>query len=263
MGEFATPLLLASPPEKSKRVKDARFLLAGTNAFQTDFKPGPVTSVMNGQIIAATRRALWLLGFPLPIRPVFTQELYDILTGKTPLPAPYKRRRAARLAHQATTKQKALASAKHDAQLAIHETPAGSNLNPYGKEYGFDGVAWCCIFVTVKLVEAGSKDWVYARVDPAHPFAAYVGAVVDAAAHGQRHLSLTNDPEPGDLVAYNRDEHIEFFDGWIDRAAGSFRAVGGNTSAHDGSPANGGEVAENTRSTSGPFKATAFVAVGA
>ena len=62
----------------------------------------------------------------------------------------------------------------------------------------------------------------------------------------QRHLALTTTPERGDLVVYNNDEHIEFFVEWVTPNV-SFRAVGGNSSSHDGSRSNGGEVAVNTR----------------
>ena len=45
--------------------------------------------------------------------------------------------------------------------------------------------------------------------------------------------------------------------------ARAFKAVGGNTSAHDGSKSNGGQVALNTRPVRGTFPASYFVRVGA
>lgn len=254
--EFAKPLVLASPPEKGTRPKDARYLLAGNNAFDTDFNPGPSPAAMNPQILAATKRALWLLGYPTPIGHAFTQDLYDHLSGKTALPKAYKTRRTTRLAHQASVKQKGLAAALRDAKARVHESPAGSNHNPYGEWYEMDGVPWCCIAITYWLVvDGGSKDWQRGS------FASYVGSVVDAARAGERHLSITTAPEPGDLATYAGDEHIEFFNGW-ETSGHSFHSVGGNTSSSDGSPSNGGIVAENLRYVTGGFPVTAFVRVG-
>jgi hypothetical protein len=119
-----------------------------------------------------------------------------------------------------------------------------------------NGVPWCCIYVTYRLVKAGFDGFERRK------FASYCGAVVDAARKRERHLALTKEPERGDLVIYNKDEHIEFFVEWVAKNE-SFKAVGGNTSAHDGSKSNGGQVALNTRPVRGNFPATYFVRVGA
>jgi hypothetical protein len=119
-----------------------------------------------------------------------------------------------------------------------------------------NGVPWCCIYVTYRLVKAGFDGFERGK------FASYCGAVVDAARKRERHLALTKEPERGDLVIYNKDEHIEFFVEWVTKNE-SFKAVGGNTSAHDGSKSNGGQVALNTRPVRGNFPATYFVRVGA
>jgi hypothetical protein len=131
------------------------------------------------------------------------------------------------------------------------------NLTPFGEWYGMNGVAWCCIYVSYRLCKAGFDGFERGK------FASYCGSVVDAARRRERHLALTKTPERGDLVIYNKDEHIEFFVEWVTPNE-SFRAVGGNTSAHDGSKSNGGEVAVNQRIVRDPrFPATYFIRVGA
>jgi hypothetical protein len=40
-------------------------------------------------------------------------------------------------------------------QVGVTESPAGSNLTPYGKAYGWNGVAWCGIFVWWAFAHAG------------------------------------------------------------------------------------------------------------
>ncbi len=82
---------------------------------------------------------------------------------------------------------------------------------------------------------------------------------MDAARRGERHLALTSNPQPGDLIDYRNGEHIEIYVEKID--SDKFRAIGGNTSAGDGSYNNGGVVAENVRSIKGNL-VTHFIRVG-
>lgn len=263
--EFEQPLHLVSPKQHGTKVKDAHWLLSGHNAFKQDFHAGPDDHVYGPQMAGATKRAKSLLGYPAKaIDGSFGQQIYQYLLPTTdpkhkPLPTAFKARRAARMrqANKATTaKAKALAAALADAHNAVHESPPGSNNSFFGKWYGLNYNPWCAMFVTYRLVMVGFTG------AKRGSFASYVGAWVDAARHAQRHLALTTNPEPGDLVAYNGDEHIAFFVKWINREKGVFQDVGGNTSAHDGSPSNGGECAVNTRSTTGHFRATAFIRVG-
>jgi len=54
-------------------------------------------------------------------------------------------------------------------------------------------------------------------------------------------LSVTSNPEPGDIVVYTHGQgHIGLFDKWINRVRGEFQTVEGNTSF--GSDSNGGQV---------------------
>jgi hypothetical protein len=257
VAEFTQPLHLVSPVEKSKRAKDAQWLLAGNNVFKQDFHPGKVDGQFGPGSAAAVRNAKYMLGYPKKsVDESFGQEIYEYLTGKKELPAALAKARVTRLKEldSGGAKSKAVDAALLDAKNHVTETP--TNLTPFGEWYGYNGVAWCCIYVTYRLVEAGFKGF------EKGVFSKYCGDVVNAARNRQRQLGVTMEPERGDLVIYNGDEHIEFFLEWVEKGR-SFRAVGGNTSASDGSPSNGGAVAVNTRYTTGKFRATSFVRVGA
>ena len=257
--DFTKPVHLTSPMERSERVKRAQWLLAGHNVFGQDFHPGGLDGEFGPIAAAAVKQAKHYLGYPPKLADgSFTQELYDRLSGDAKLPPPFAKRRTERLrtlAAGGTAKTKAVAAALADAAKHLAETPV--NLTPFGKWYGLDGQPWCCMYVTFRLCKAGFDGFERGK------FAAYCGDVVDAAKRRERHLALTTTPERGDLVVYNKDEHIEFFLEWVTPNE-SFRAVGGNTSAHDGSRSNGGEVAVNTRLVKDPrFPASYFIRVGA
>jgi hypothetical protein len=85
--------------------------------------------------------------------------------------------------------------------------------------------------------------------------------VVGDAEQGRHNLTLTRDPQPGDIVVYkfgsNTFKHIGLFEKWTDRGRGKFAAIEGNTS--QASDDNGGEVQRRQRDTSG---GTTFVHVG-
>ena len=259
MAEFSRPLQLASPNERSDRVKDAQLVLSGSNVFKQDFHAGMVDGEWGPISAAAVEQAKYYLGYlPKAVDGSFGQQVYDYLTGVEKLPPTFAARRKKRLKELATgggAKSKAVDQALADAKKGVVETPV--NLTPFGAWYGMDGVAWCCIYVSYRLCKAGFDGFERGK------FASYCGSVVDAARKRERHLALTKTPERGDLVIYNKDEHIEFFVEWVTPNE-SFRAVGGNTSAHDGSKSNGGEVAVNQRLVRDPrFPATYFMRVGA
>lgn len=103
------------------------------------------------------------------------------------------------------------------------------------------------MFTTWCFKEAGSK-----RFEQGHRYA-YVPFIVDDARAGRNGLHLTNDPIKGDLVCYDWNDdgeadHVGFFDHWLDRSAGTFATVEGNTSMTNQS--NGGAVMQRQRSKS-------------
>ena len=46
-------------------------------------------------------------------------------------------------------------------ELGVKESPANSNRQKYGKEYGVNGVAWCCQFAWWVFKHAGASDLFY------------------------------------------------------------------------------------------------------
>jgi peptidoglycan hydrolase-like protein with peptidoglycan-binding domain len=256
---FTSPLHLSSPTERSARVKHAQRVLSGHNVFKQDFHPGALDGEWGPLSAAAVEQAKYYLGYlAKAVDGTFGQQLYDYLSGAETLPPAFAARRAKRLKELESgggAKAKAVAKALADAEKNVCETPV--NLTPFGEWYGMNGVAWCCIYVSYRLCKAGFDGFERGK------FASYCGNVVDAARRRERHLALTKTPERGDLVIYNKDEHIEFFVEWVTKNE-SFRAVGGNTSAHDGSRSNGGEVAVNQRFVKDArFPASYFIRVGA
>jgi hypothetical protein len=199
---------------------------------------------MAAQSAATAKRAL---GYPLAqINETCGDLLISYLRGAKPLPAAYKLRRAARLkaAPKLSLGEKAFNEAVK--WVGTKESPAGSNLNPFGKWYGANGVSWCAEFVSYCLSKAGSK-FKYA----------YVPYVVNDARSGRNGLSVVSKASVrhGDLVCFDWPgespgvaDHIGFFDHWVNQAAGTFATVEGNTSPDDhGDQSNGGEVCRKLR----------------
>ena len=92
---------------------------------------------------------------------------------------------------------------------------------------------------------------------------AYCPFIVSDARAGVNNLTITNHPQPGDIVLYDwqRDgvaDHVGLFERWIAGGEGiEFTAVEGNTSVS--SDSNGGAVMRRTRKRS---QTIAFVHVG-
>jgi hypothetical protein len=131
--------------------------------------------------------------------------------------------------------------------LGDKESPAGSNRVSWASVwYGVIG-PWCAMSCTRAYVEAGSKAFKRgARY-------AYVPYIVADARAGRNHLTVTRNPQPGDLVCYDWDhdgiaDHVGLFERWEDRKRGFFYAIEGNTAV--GNDSNGGEVMRRERYTS-------------
>lgn len=130
--------------------------------------------------------------------------------------------------------------------VGVKEYPAGSNLTMFGKWYGWNGVAWCAIFVSFVLSHAG------------RPFKyAYVPAIVSDAIAGTGGLSIIPAAQVNAALAAGHPV-LACFD-WehdgtadhvglakhVDLAVGTVDTVEGNTGNDDWS--NGGEVCQETR----------------
>lgn len=221
--EFDTPLTLVSPHTHGPKVRDAEWLLSGHNRFASGKHPvapytGRIDGVYGPHAAGATREAQYLLGYVNPSN-VFGQHLYDYLKDVT-LTADMQILRAERLKELDTpTKEKAL-------ELAISfigssESSLYNQCQQFGHWYGMDCCAWCAIFVSYCISHVGVP-WKES----------YVPNIVHLASMGQMYMSLTYDPQPGDLVAYTWQQndpnaHVEFYESNIDGY--TFTAVGGNT----------------------------------
>ncbi len=232
------------------RVLQARLIKAGfLNAAQSDGVFGEITA-------QAVHRAKYWLGYRVPDK-VAGKYLLDLLGEvKQPTPAMKTRTRARKKAKpKIPLRAKALKNLeKH---LGEKEHPFGSNRIPFASTwYGIIG-PWCAMAVTRAYVDAGSKAFRRGRRY------AYVPNIVLDARAGRNTLTLTQHPEPGDLVCFNwnhdRDaDHVGLFERWIAGGEGvEFQSVEGNTSTSNDS--NGGEVMRRTRKRS---QVQAFVHCG-
>lgn len=239
--QFELPLVLTTPHMRGIDVRDCQWLLSGNNEVllppnketlrtytgRIDKEYGPTTA-------GAVKEAKWELGYPVvAIDNQFGQEIYEYLIGRRELSAAYLQRQKDRLLKAPKIKVLEFAIT----QIGNKESPFGSNRQKYGEWYGWNGVAWCDIFVSYCISHATGILWKEA----------YVPHTVFLARMGQNYLSITHNPEPGDLVSYGDDDHhIEFFE--HDNGDNTFSAVGGNTGPTNFS--NGGMVLRQDRSYS-------------
>ena len=126
-------------------------------------------------------------------------------------------------------------------EIGYTETPANSNKTKYGKWFGFDGVAWCGMFVSWCYDKAGFP---LGNVGFSKGFAGCQTAV----AHYKKKNKVTTNPAPGDIVFFDwngdgRFDHTGIFVKDIDGK--SFETIEGNTSLINQS--NGGQVMRRKR----------------
>jgi hypothetical protein len=122
------------------------------------------------------------------------------------------------------------------ADTRVEEQPSGSNLGPFITDWerltGYSpppGVFWCGCFVNACLVAGGFH--------PQH-FLGFVPAIEQQARGGVAGWSWHAEPAAGDVACFGGGEHTEF----VVENGNPLRTVGGNTSAGNGSPNNGGGV---------------------
>jgi hypothetical protein len=230
------------------------FLPGGDGAVDSEY--GPLTA-------QAVHRAKFWLGYSAStINQVAGGHLRDLLAGKAKLSLAMAARRHVRVAqHQAAlkarpTRVKALGYAI--SQIGQTEHPANSNICKFTEWYGEDGAPWCAMFVSWCYVQAGSKAF------QAGVHYAYCPYIVADARAGRNNLTITHDPQPGDLVLYDWDgdgvaDHVGLFREWNGPGHVAFTAVEGNTSGSSNS--NGGIVMNRPDRLIG--EVIAFVHVGA
>jgi hypothetical protein len=219
----------------------------------------------------ACKRAKFWLGYPeTGVNQWRTggcaDKLHDLLAGTTPLPKDHAERRKKRIANSKEKVKLREAALKVAAkQLGVHEDPHGSNnvlysrwymKRPTGWKLENEGPPWCAMFVSWCYTQSGSKAF-----DNNATRWAFCPFVVADARQGRHDVTLTTDPQPGDIAVYKFGHtdfrHIGLFEKWIDRGRGTFSAIEGNTS--QASDDNGGEVQRRQRETS---SGVAFVHVG-
>lgn len=248
-------LVLSSPPRQGDDVRHAQQLLA-TNKFKQNFQPGPVDGIFGEATARAAKRAKYWLGYlPKDTLPTYGDVLDGYLSGKHDLPDDNATRRRKRLGTATKTPLRVKALKRAITKLGTTESPRGSNMNPFGAWYGYNGVPWCAEFATWCYVLSGSKGMAKGSRW------AYVPWIVQAARRGDFHCSITKDPLPGDLVCYDWEgdgvsDHVGLFEKWIEPGK-TFKAIEGNTAV--GNDSNGGEVMRRDRDVS---SVKAFVHVG-
>lgn len=121
-------------------------------------------------------------------------------------------------------------------EIGTGEKPLNSNKTKYGKWFGFDGVAWCGMFVS----------WCYATAGfplPKIGFTKGFAGCQTAVAYFKKNDQITTEPTAGDIVFFDwnadgRYDHTGLFVKWIDE--NFFETIEGNTSVANDS--NGGNV---------------------
>ncbi len=219
---------------------------------QIDGDYGPLTA-------QAVHRAKYWLGYPAEkVDQNAGGFLVGFLSGK-----PTSRDMAARMKERMAAKPKVpkRVQALHllSGKLGVKEAPAGSNRCWATQWYGIVG-PWCAMSVSWAYAMAGSTAF------HAGSRYAFVPFILNDAHAGTNHLTLTNDPEEGDLVIYDWQhdgvaDHVGLFQDWAPGGRRELVAVEGNTSSDAaGDQSNGGEVCRKHRDRS---LVKAFVRVGA
>ncbi len=117
------------------------------------------------------------------------------------------------------------------------EKPLNSNKTKYGKWFGFDGVAWCGMFVSWCYSQSGNQL-------PKIGFSKGFAGCQTAVAYFIKNKKTTVNPVEGDIVFFdwnndNRYDHTGIFVKWI-KFMETFETIEGNTAV--GNDSNGGTV---------------------
>ena len=103
-----------------------------------------------------------------------------------------------------------------------HETPCGSNRNPYSTYFGYGAQFWCADFVSWAFDATGDRN---RRVPWGYP-----SSVANLRSWGSRTGNILREPTVGAIFAYNNNQHT----GLIIRVTrDAFETIEGNTSGPD------------------------------
>ena len=133
--------------------------------------------------------------------------------------------------------------AKAVSQIGVKESPAGSNMQKYGRAYGWNGVPWCCQFVWWVFRECGASSLFYNGQK-----VAYCPYVVTWAKKAGLWLGRTANAQPGDIVLFAGSNGVASHIGIVEKriSAQSVQTIEGNTSTTSND--NGGAVMRRKRS---------------
>ncbi len=125
-------------------------------------------------------------------------------------------------------------------EIGVTEEPKGSNRQKYGKWYGFDGVAWCAMFVSYCFDRAGLP---LGNIQHPKGFAYCPFGV----AHFKARSQWFTKPEVGDIVFFNFGSGIAKHVGIVEAVHpnGTITSIEGNTGSE--SQDNGGRVMRKIR----------------
>lgn len=126
-------------------------------------------------------------------------------------------------------------------EIGQGEKPLNTNKTKYGKWFGFDGVAWCGMFVSWCYSQAGFQL-------PKIGFSKGFAGCQTAVAYFKKNNLITTKPVEGDIVFFDwnndgRFDHTGIFVKWIDNK--TFETIEGNTA--EGNDSNGGTVMRRRR----------------
>lgn len=126
-------------------------------------------------------------------------------------------------------------------EIGTKESPMNTNKSKYGKWFGFDGVAWCGMFVSWCYFQSGFQL-------PKIGFSKGFAGCQTAVAYFKEKGLITKSPMEGDIVFFDwngdgRYDHTGLFVKWLDD--GRFETIEGNTAV--GNDSNGGEVMKRIR----------------
>ncbi len=132
------------------------------------------------------------------------------------------------------------------AQKEVGYKETAGNKTKYGKWFGFDGVAWCAMFVS----------WCYAQAGKPLPKIGFTKGFAGCQTgyeYFKKNGWITNNPIHGDLVLFDwngdkRYDHVGIFNGWVSEDKDLFNTIEGNTAFANDS--NGGSVMERRRKKS-------------
>ena len=134
-------------------------------------------------------------------------------------------------------------------EVGYVETPPNSNKTKYGQWFGFDGVAWCGMFVSWVYAHAGQR---LGNIGFKKGFAGCQTAV----AYFKKQGTITDNPVEGDIVLFdwNGDGRYDHTGICVKQVSDTeFESIEGNTSLTNQS--NGGQVMRRVRK----FKNVLFV----